>query len=249
MKHAPIAIVIALLGAVAGAAFMRTRQGTSPSFNATHPSQTASRAATPAAPKVVGWQFNQDDVACIHNSDVDHLLKIARDGDSASYQDYANSNGCYGISKGTQVYVEDGSVGGEQVVKVRKRGSANSLYTLRRNISPVFAGDPETLIEQAEQDGNVAPLVAQDNDLPPVLQQEEDSMHAAERANVRGTINRQVEACQSHGGDCVTLQPGTKVILDVPSTDKTTAWFEIANPTGDQPHRLVSASSPAVTPD
>lgn len=156
MKLAPIAVVIALFGAIAGSVFLALSNDGRVA-NSDQSGESANAPGMTAAPTVVGWQFKQDDVACIHLTDAEHLLQLARDHDSTAYQNYADQNECYGMHQGTPVYRESGSYDYDQVVEIRKKGSANSLYTLRGNLDTVTAVDSDKLIEQAEQDGNVAP--------------------------------------------------------------------------------------------
>lgn len=232
-----VLIAIAVLGAIVGSAFLGASIGVR-SVNtpkSMDPQPAMADAARPVAVAVQevpvsGPHFQDNDAACAHNYDATHLAKLMRDRDATAYMAYANENRCQWIKKGTPIYVESGVLD-DGVIEIRLKGSTESLYTQSASIT-VFS------------DGGSADDHQYDD--APVIKAEIESMRATERANVRGTINHPIEACESHGGACVTLQPGTQVILDVPSTDENTAWFEIANPAGDQPHALVSASASAI---
>lgn len=204
-------------------------------------SASPSTAASPDPVQPVnGPHFQDNDAACSNNYDARHLAKLMRDRDGPAYLAYANENKCQWIKKGTPIYVESGVLD-DGVIEVRMKGSTESLYTQSASIT-VFSDDADKAADPAS-----AGYGTDSYDDAPVIKAEVESYRATAKANVLGTINHTIEACQSHGGECVTLQPGTEVILDVPSTDETTAWFEIANPAGDQPHTLVSTSSSAIT--
>lgn len=64
---------------------------------------------------------------------------------------------------------------------------------------------------------------------------------------MNGTINRPVEASASHGGECITLREGTKVIINVPESHGASDWISIANPSADQPQGDLSVDESAVT--
>ena len=143
MKGPASILVIAAFSALVAAmifAFQGVARAANEAPSSTDASSAPADQVAHAAPIVVDWQFQKDDVACVHISDAEHLLQLAHDGDMAAYQNYADQNECYGMSKGTRVYRESESIDRGQVIEVRKHGDANSLYTLDVNIVPVFAG-------------------------------------------------------------------------------------------------------------
>lgn len=205
--------------------------------------------------------------ACDSRWEASMFVRLAKDeqyeGNSdvnAMLDDDVHQGHCKWLYPGeAMVITHDPQVEDEDLSVVKLQGNDHEYFTPTVLLTQINSSTPAPPPGWTNADVVRAPAATVDpaaagygndsyNDAP-VTKAEAESYRDAARANVRGTINRPIEACESHGGDCVTLPPGTKVILDVPSTDETTAWFEIANPAGDQPHTLVSTSSSAITLD
>jgi hypothetical protein len=260
-------IIIALLGAIAGTIFVGLSD-TVRAASSAQPGEPASAPTMAAEPTIVGAQVSAPAPAAVNSekaatdgrmtvkspsyacdsrfeASMFVLMSKGEQHDGASdvaamFENDVKQGSCERLYPGdAMVVTNDPQVDDKDLSTVKINGDDREYFTpthLLTHLAVAAAPTPATSVDRAAGGSEI--------------DTEERNARAAEQVGVKGTINRPVQACESHGGDCFQLPEGTRVIVDMASTsEESGAWIEIVNPTAAQTQQPLSTDAGAVTLD